>query len=630
MNPLINRTTQRLIDLAVLSLAFWLAFLIRFGWDLPLEFWKRLMFTWPYVVGFQYFVLVGFGIPRFVWRYIGLREAWRILIAISVSSATLLLVRFGAEAVRPHFGWALYAIIPTGVILIDYLLAFLATTGIRALRRLTAEQWASGHRPPRVTPSEPTLLIGAGEAGVIVAKAIAARPDLGIVPIGFIDDDQSKLGTVLHGLPVLGTTAEIDLIAARRGATQALITMASAAGRDIRRIHDLCERAGLRVKIIPGVSEIVGGTVNLSRIRDVAIDDLLRREPVVLDDGLMVTGLRDRVVLVTGAGGSIGAELCRQIAGYRPKKLILLEQAENGLFQIHRELVQAQPGLAFVPCIADVCDEARMRHVFLEHRPECVFHAAAHKHVPMMEWNPGEAVKNNVFGTRLVADLAHEYGAARFVFVSTDKAVNPTSVMGATKRVAEIYVQALSQRSKTRFATVRFGNVLASAGSVVPIFQEQIAAGGPVTVTHPEMRRYFMTIPEACQLVLQAGVMGEGGEIFVLDMGEPVRIVDLARDLIRLSGLVPDDDIELRFTGLRPGEKLFEELSVAAESADKTRHPKIFIGRLAPHPYDEVVGRLGELQQLVSSEAEPARVRAALAGLVPEYRPAAVPSMLGA
>ena len=400
-----------------------------------------------------------------------------------------------------------------------------------------------------------------------------------------------------------------------------LITIANAPGHKIRRITELCRDAGLDTKIIPGIYEIVGNKVNLSRIREVAIEDLLGREPVHLDEATIGATIRSRIVLITGAGGSIGSELCRQICRFGPERLVLVERFENALFDIHRELTAAFPQVPIEPRVADVCDVPRMAQVFEASKPGIVFHAAAHKHVPMMEWNPGEAVKNNIGGTRVVADLADRFGVERFVLVSTDKAVNPSSVMGATKRVAEIYIQALSQRSSTRFVTVRFGNVLGSAGSVIPIFREQIARGGPVTVTHPDMQRYFMTIPEASQLVLQAGAMGAGGEIYILDMGDPVRIVDLARDLITLSGLRPMDDIEIRFSGVRPGEKLVEELSTNAEHADKTKHPKVFIGRIKPHDWDVVAKGVGSLHDLAKTgDAE--LIRAGLGDIVPEYRAA--------
>jgi FlaA1/EpsC-like NDP-sugar epimerase len=365
------------------------------------------------------------------------------------------------------------------------------------------------------------------------------------------------------------------------------------------------------------MEQLIDGRVTVSTVRAVAIEDLLGREAVHLETDAISSALRGRRVVVTGAGGSIGSELCRQICTFRPARLILVEQAENSLFHIHRELVAAYPEVEVVPCIADICDAPRVETIFQRERPSVLFHAAAHKHVPMMELNPGEAVKNNVFGTKNLADLAARHGIEKFVMISTDKAVNPTSVMGATKRVAELYVQALSQRSATQFITVRFGNVLGSAGSVVPLFQEMIARGGPVKVTHPDMTRYFMTIPEAAQLVVQAGTIGRGGEIFVLDMGQPVKIVDLARDLIKLSGR--DGEIEIQFSGLRPGEKLFEEIALDDEHVDKTRHPKIFVGRLQSTPLEHVQRGLRTLEGLLD-DGTPDEVRSALGGLVPELQ----------
>jgi FlaA1/EpsC-like NDP-sugar epimerase len=499
-----------------------------------------------------------------------------------------------------------------------FVLSFLGLVGVRAFWRLRGEVQDKKKRAIEGTRHR-VLLIGAGEAGVLVAREIAKRPDLGLQPVGFIDDDPLKVGTSIGGLRVLGATSEVAEIAERKRAHRALITIANASGPTVRMISDRCRDAGLETKIIPGVYEIVGDKVNLSRIREVAIEDLLGREPVRLDEDAVGASIRSRVVLVTGAGGSIGSELCRVICRFGPQRLLLVERFENALFEIHRELSASFPHVPIEPRVADVCDAARMAQLFETSRPELVFHAAAHKHVPMMEWNPGEAVKNNVGGTRVVADLADRFNVERFVLISTDKAVNPSSVMGATKRVAEIYLQALSQRSNTRFVTVRFGNVLGSAGSVIPIFREQIAKGGPITVTHPEMTRYFMTIPEASQLVLQAAAMGTGGEIFILDMGEPVKIVDLARDLIRLSGLRPEDEIAINFVGVRPGEKLKEELSTDSEHADKTKHPKVFIGRIKPHEWDPVVTGVTALVEL-ARVGDPEPIRAAICDLVPEYR----------
>jgi FlaA1/EpsC-like NDP-sugar epimerase len=623
MFAFLNRSLRTMLDITVLSLAYWLAFLFRFELQITSQGAGVLFVSWPYVIVLQYAALAAFGVPRMAWRYVTLIDTGRVLVAMSCSG----LVLVGLRLLTPMTGLSIL-VVPLGVLAMDFVLAFVGLVGVRAAWRLRSEVRA---RRRRMVEGERhrVLLIGAGEAGVIVAREILNRPDLGLMPVGFIDDSPAKVGTHIGGLQVLGTTEHVAEIAERKRAKRALITIANASGAEMRRITEHCREAGLDTKIIPGIYEIVGEKVNLSRIREVAIEDLLGREPVSLDESIIASTIRSRVVLITGAGGSIGAELCRQACRFGPERLILVERFENALFEIHRELTAAFPHVPIEPRVGDICDRERMERIFATSRPAVVFHAAAHKHVPMMEWNPGEAVKNNVGGTRTIADLADRHGVERFVLVSTDKAVNPSSVMGTTKRVAEIYVQSLSQRSSTRFVVVRFGNVLGSAGSVVPIFRAQIAAGGPVTVTHPEMTRYFMTIPEASQLVLQAGAMGSGGEIFILDMGKPVRIVDLARDLITLSGLRPDEDIEITFSGVRPGEKLFEELSTDAEHAEKTKHPKVFIGRIRPHDWDLVVAAIGSL--LASADSDDAElVRAGLAQLVPEYAAARTTRRTGA
>lgn len=618
---LANRTGQLVVDVGVLGLSYIAAYLLRFEGRVPPEMLRTLAWTLPYVVALQYGLMLAFGVHRLAWRYIGLPDVRRIGKVIGVGTGVLLGVRVLIPGLLLRGApWSVRAIIPIGITLSFAALAFLAVVGVRVLRRMLSERQEVDERPRSKGESVRTMIIGAGRAGVLVAKEIAARPDIGILPVGFLDDDAVKIGTVVHGIPVLGKTSDLGRLCAKHGAQQALIAMASAPGKEIRRITQLCERLRLPVKILPGLFEIVGGRVNLSRIRQVAIEDLLGREPVKLDEQAILSVVRGRVVLVTGAGGSIGSELCRQICRFEPAELVLVERGENNLFHIERELRERFPGVRMHPCIADVRESARLKGIFARHRPHVVFHAAAHKHVPMMEANPGEAIKNNVFGTKVLAEVADQFGASEFVMISTDKAVNPTSVMGATKRAAEIFVQALSQRSKTRFVAVRFGNVLGSEGSVVPIFQGQIARGGPITVTHPEMRRYFMTIPEACQLVLEAAAMGEGGEIFVLDMGEPVKIVDLARDLIALSGLREGEDIEIRFSGIRPGEKLSEELSLAEEGAARTRHPKVFIGHITPHPWEQVIEEVDALIA-IADDGEAGPLREALRRLVPEYRP---------
>ncbi|HWA74815.1 MAG TPA: nucleoside-diphosphate sugar epimerase/dehydratase [Polyangiaceae bacterium] len=620
------RSLQIIFDLLLLSAALGLAVLLRFEGAIPTQMLKRLVVEWPYVVGLQYALLAIFGVPRFSWRYVGLREAVRILQAIGMGALILASIRMVAGALLPIDGPAQYSYLPYGVITVDCALAFLGISGARVLRRITSERAEIRRLLPENKQSVRTLLVGAGRSGVMVAKEIAGRPELGILPVGFIDDDRDKRGSMVHGVRVLGSTEDLQKIAHDHSAKQAIITVSNAPGSAVRRIAQACQQAGLQVKVIPGLYRLVGGQVNLTSIRDVAIEDLLRREAVVLDDAAIAAELRDRVVLVTGAGGSIGSEICRQVSRFRPARLVLCERSENALFEIHRELREAFPDITIEPCLADITERERIEGVFASHRPQVVFHAAAHKHVPMMEWNPNEAVKNNALGTRLLADCAHASGVEVFVMISTDKAINPTSVMGATKRVAELYVQALGKSSSTRFVTVRFGNVLGSNGSVVPIFKEQIARGGPLTVTHPDMKRYFMTIPEACQLVLEASAMGRGGEIFILDMGEPVKIVDLARDLLQLSGY-GEGEIEIVFTGVRPGEKLYEELSTTHENAEKTRHPKIFIGKTHGASLSQMHAAMRALEELPSS-SQPEQVRRALRAIVPEYSPT-VPANVG-
>ncbi|MFA9411362.1 MAG: polysaccharide biosynthesis protein [Deltaproteobacteria bacterium] len=613
-----TRTSQFLIDVSVLLLAFFLAMLVRFDWDVPSVMFRQLVIVLPYVVLLQYAFLSGFGITRFSWRYISLRDAVRIFAAIAFAAALLISLRLLSPLLVDRFPLARYGVVPLGVLLGDFVLAFVGLTGVRALRRMLGERVASRQYQREEAPSEPTLLVGAGQGGVLIAQEITRRPDLGILPVAFVDDDPVKQGAVIHGIKVMGTTLDLPRLAQRYQAKQALITVSNAPGSAIRRITESCKDAGLTVKIVPGAYEIVGGRVNLSRIREVAIEDLLRRAQVKLNTESAASVVRGRPVMVTGAGGSIGAELCRQVAANRPSRLVLVERAENNLFEIHSELCGRFSDVEVVPCMADITDVPRITSVFREHRPTVVFHAAAHKHVPMMEWNPAEAVKNNVLGTQVVADLADSLAVERFVMISTDKAVNPTSVMGATKRAAELYVQALSPQSATDFATVRFGNVLGSAGSVIPIFRRQIQDGGPITVTHPDMARYFMTIPEAVQLVIQAAALSRGGETFILDMGQPVRIIDLAHDLIRLSGLEPEKDIEIRFTGIRPGEKLFEELSTIGEGIERTTHPKIFNGTYDPPHLPTLRAQLEPLDALCKA-SNPSAIRGALTQLVPEY-----------
>jgi FlaA1/EpsC-like NDP-sugar epimerase len=622
MERYLLRGTQIFIDFFLLSSAFWLSFLLRFEFSMNLDLWKLSFFTWPYVVMLQYFAMVLFSVPKMSWRYVSVKDAARILIALGSATVVLVALRLGMAHAA---GYTKYVKLPLGILAMDFAMSFLFITGVRVLRRSMDER-EERFRAGRASlkPQKRTLLIGAGRAGVSVAKEVMQNPALGMKIVGFLDDDKAKIGTAILGSSVLGDTASLKTIVSKFAVEQAVITIASVRGTDIRRILSLCEAVSLPVKIIPCMHEILDGRVNLSGIRNVTLEDLLGREAVELDVPSIAAFIKGKRVLITGAGGSIGAELARQSMRYEPSVLILLEQAENPLFEIHREmsalltspLFSHRGNTVIVPCIADICDEARIHTVFETHRPEVVFHAAAHKHVPMMEWNPGEAVKNNVFGTKHTADAADQFGVDAFVLISTDKAVNPVSVMGAAKRAAELYIQSKAGRSKTKFAAVRFGNVLGSAGSVIPLFTEQIRNGGPVTVTHKEMKRYFMTIPEACSLVMQAAVMGTGGEIFVLDMGEPVKIVDLARDLIRLSGFTAEE-MPIEFTQIRPGEKLFEELSLSGEQMTKTRHPKIYIGQIEAKSAEFVQNGLAALSAVCESESIE-NVRKALLALVPE------------
>ena len=462
------------------------------------------------------------------------------------------------------------------------------------------------------------LIVGAGNTGEALLREIHRMPVAQYEVVGFIDDAPVKQGTDIHGIPVLGTVEQMPKICADRHIEEIAIAMPSATHQQLRRVIQVCEGTKIRFRTVPSMTDIASGRFRVSQIRDVDINDLLGREAVQLDLNLIEIFVKDKTILVTGAGGSIGSEMCRQVCTFEPRQLLLLEQAENPLFFIERELQKSFSKIPLESAIADITDKTRIEQIFSRYYPQVVIHAAAHKHVPLMEQNPGEAIKNNILGTRVIADAADAFGTECFVMISTDKAVNPTSVMGASKRVAEIYIQDLNKTSKTHFVTVRFGNVLGSNGSVVPIFKQQIAAGGPVTVTHPEMRRYFMTIPEASQLVLQAAAMGNGGEIFVLNMGEPVKIVDLAHELITLSGFRPGEDIEIEFTGLRPGEKLFEELSIEGEDMAATRHPKIAVWKNISKDRETIRADIEKLLRVAHTQDRSQIVRV-LKELVPNF-----------
>ena len=553
-----------------------------------------------FVVFVQISTLFLLGAYSIIWRYISIGDVKVFAYAALVSGGILLALRFLLNFTTYNI-WQ----VPISVITIDTILGFGGLLGLRVLRRFLYE---FSQRQPgihkRVLKRKKALLVGAGRTGATLVREIAGRGDSELEIWGFVDDDPRWKGGLVSGFKVLGGTDDLPRFVDEIGIEEVVITLDDASGKEIRRIVDLCAELGVKTQIVPSLGELAHGKVAISRLRDVQIDDILGREPVVLDTANLVGLLSEKTVLVTGAGGSIGSELVRQIANFKPKALLLVERAEYAMFEITSELAEADLQTNIVPLIADVCDLDRVRQIFSDYRPDVVFHAAAHKHVSLMEGNVGEAVKNNAFATSDLGRIAGESGVTHFVLISTDKAVNPTSVMGASKRLGEIAVQELNRRYDTKFVAVRFGNVLGSAGSVVPIFREQIRRGGPVKVTDPEMTRYFMTIPEASQLVLQAAALGSGGEIFVLDMGEPVKILDLAKDMIRLSGLIPFEDVDIVFTGVRQGEKLFEELEMTGEDLEKTRHPKIFIGKIATFSTHEVEQMFSAFRRAVEANDE--------------------------
>lgn len=609
--------TQTILDLSVFLGAFVVAYLLRFDFQIPRSNWHYVLVQTPFILLIQFLALTLTGGRDFIWRYTDMAHIKSFLYAALGSLLIVVLLRVTLSDARQS--WR----IPLSISLIDIMLAFGGTFGLRVLRRAVYE---GIRRRGQVRGDDsdrkmrPVLLIGAGQAGVLAAKEIEGRGDLDLEIKGFIDDDRLKLGrSVVQRHKVLGTTDDLPKLVHSLQIDHVVITIAQASRQNIHRIVKICEEIPVKVRIIPGLYEILEGRVEISRIRDVQIEDLLGRLPVQLDIESIRKELSGKTVMVTGAGGSIGSELARQVLRFSPAKLLLVERAEFALFNIDRAVRALDPDGSIVPLVADVGDAPRMRSIFESYRPQVVIHAAAHKHVPLMETNPSEAIKNNVLNTRLMGELAAEFKAEAFVLISTDKAVRPTSIMGASKRVAELVIQDLARRCETRVLAVRFGNVIGSNGSAIPIFQEQIRKGGPLTITDKRMQRYFMTIPEAAQLVLQASVIGKGGEVFVLHMGELVRIMDLAETLISLSGLRPHHDIKIIETGIRPGEKLYEELRFETEEIVATSHPKIFIGKIVALESEAIQRALERLTELVQEKNE-GELRRFLNELIPEAR----------
>lgn len=566
------------IILAVMPLA---ALLLRFEGVVPAAEFDIFRACLPWMVLISLAIFYFYGMYHRIWHYARMRDLIAIVGAVTLSQAAIFILTV-----------LLSIAIPRSVMIITWLLDLGAIGASRLMFKINLDlvTESKGGR-------ENLLIVGAGDAGAMLARELEQNDAATISIVGFVDDDEKKQKGRLAGFPILGTTRDIPAVVRKHKIDTIVIAIPSADGDAVRRIDRQCRKTGANVRTMPGIYEMISGEAGMGELREIRLEDLLRRDPIQLDFDQITGYIAGKTVLITGAGGSIGSELSRQISRVGAKEIILLGRGENSIYEIHQELKRKFPEQTYHTVIANITDKDRMARIFKRFHPQVVFHAAAHKHVPLMEIQPDEAVRNNVFGTKNVAELADENQAEIFVLISTDKAVNPTSVMGATKRTAELVLQEINQHSKTKFVTVRFGNVLGSRGSVVPLFEKQIAAGGPVTVTHKEMTRFFMTIPEAVQLVLQAGSQAEGGEVFLFDMGKPVKINDMAEDLIRLHGLIPGRDIKIVYTGLRPGEKLYEELLTSEEGTASTKHKKIFKARIQPLDEADLKQSLQTLQK---------------------------------
>ena len=595
-------------DLVSMAVSYYAAFYLRFDGAIPPDMQLLMFRTMPLLVAIGMFYLFVFEVYRGMWRYASINDLVQIIKVILATSLSFMTVLYliRSEAV------------PRSVVVIQSFIGLVAIGGMRFNARMFRKVVGAPRR--RI----PVLVVGAGDAGEMIIRQMLNSGDSPYDPVGIVDDDPMKRNMRLHGVKVVGGREHIPSLVARRGIQEVIIATPSASGSQMRGIVESCKAANVRFRTVPGPRELVDGKVSVTQLREVRLEDLLGRDPIVTDAGEVARVLAGHCIVVTGAGGSIGSELCRQILAYRPSRLICLERAENPLFFLEQELraspvVQDSPDV-LVPVIGDICNRPKLEAIFHAYRPYAIFHAAAHKHVPLMERAPEEAVLNNIGGTLNVLEVAHETGAELMVLISTDKAVMPTSVMGATKRVAELIVQAFAPRTTMRGITVRFGNVIGSNGSVVPLFQKQIAQGGPVTVTHAEMRRYFMTIPEAVQLITQAAAMGNGDEVFILDMGEPVRIMDMAEQLISLSGYAPGKDIQIEVVGLRPGEKLEERLWHPWETPSRTRHNKILVADTRPRPWTTLIEQVTALRHAAFT-MDRAEVIRLLRETIPDYHP---------
>lgn len=616
-----------LVHSVIFSIALLLSFLVGIelredaarGW-----FVRQFLPMLPFFIILKLLAFRHYRLLHGGWQYASISDVSNILmaswifLAISFGGLTLfiwmphLMERMPVPLLGGYFN-----LFPKGVLFLDFLGTVFMVSTVRLGFRIYREEL----RPVSSDGVRRVLIVGAGDAAETIVREINRMQVERYRVVGFVDDDPLKRDVMIHGVPVLGLTDDIARICEEREVEEIIIAMPSATQKQLRRVVEHCGGTKLKFQSLPGLREIIDGRVMVSQIRPVEINDLLGREAVELDMASLARFLRGRRVLITGAGGSIGSEMCRQVGRFEPACLLLIEQAETPLFDIENELRRTYPQMQIAPCICDIVDRQRVMDLWRQHQPEVVIHAAAHKHVPLMECNPTEAIKNNILGTQNVADACCAHNVKEFVLISTDKAVNPSSIMGASKRVAELYIQSLNGHPDchTQFKAVRFGNVLGSSGSVIPTFRKQIAQGGPVTITHPDMTRYFMTIPEASQLVLQAAASGQGGQIFLLDMGEPVKIVDLAKQMITLSGFRPGEDIDIVFTGVRPGEKLFEELRTESENIEPTVHRKIHVWKSCPVPYEQMAKSLKHLATLGS--ADYTTIVETIQRLVPEYQP---------
>ena len=608
-----------LFDGSFIILAYFLAYLLRFEGEIPYGEWMKFKATIPYIVPFKLLIFLAFGLYRGMWRYTSLVDFLNVLKATLFSSGMIIL----AILFIYHFQG-----FPRSVFILDWILSFIFIGGIRvAIRFLLSEKERGLHflfhnpfSPKKITRLKKRLLIiGAGDAGEKILREIRDNHRLSYEVVGFLDDDPKKRGMRIHGVPVLGPIPKIHNLSYGAEMDEILIATPSATAKQMRRIIEACEATGLKSRTTPGIGELIDGKVSFKSIREVSFEDLLGRDPIDLDMKSIGDYLTDKVVLVSGAGGSIGSELCRQITQFQPKNLILFDKTENSLFHIEMEFRQHFPKTFITPVLGDVKFRSYLNNHFAHYRPQVVFHAAAYKHVPVVELNPSEAIYNNIIGTRNIVEASHQFGVERFIMISTDKAVRPANVMGATKRVSEMITSCYAS-NPTHFVSVRFGNVLGSEGSVVHLFKKQIERFGPVTITDPEITRYFMTIPEASKLILQAGALGEGGEIFILDMGTPIKIVDMARDLIKRSGFKPDVDIEIKFIGLRPGEKLHEELITEGEGIVRTPYEKIFVLKGDTCDLNWLNQKIEELVKLAKEQDTPG-IKSKLKEIIPEYQP---------